>query len=115
VKIFPIIFILFLIQSEIGFAQQISISDADGKPISNAVVALQSLSNVKPVFSISNPSGEVDFEHLELPALMNISHVSFESYSDTLFPEQNKLDITLTYKDTRLNEVVVTSQYAQRY
>ena len=113
-KIFPIIFILFLIQSEIGFAQQISISDADGKPISNAVVALQSLSNVKPVFSISNPSGEVDFEHLELPALMNISHVSFESYSDTLFPEQNKLDITLTYKDTRLNEVVVTSQYLPR-
>jgi outer membrane receptor for ferrienterochelin and colicins len=114
VKSIQLIYILFLCFSSAGLAQQITVKDAKGHPLPNAVVALQSLSTNKLVFNVTDASGQVNLENTDMPATISVSHVSFETYSDTLRKEQNSLTLNLISKDVRLDEVIVTSQYLPR-
>lgn len=96
------------------FAQEIKILSPSAKPVTQAVLIIKPLDGSKESIFLSNNSGLVEVgAHLKKVQIV-ISHVSYLTYVDTLETLSNDLTITLTEKDVKLNEVVVSSEYTAR-
>lgn len=99
-------FMSFLASAQV----HVTITNADkGEPLQGATVAVQSLATGYGTIGVSNQNGLVVFDQA-LPVMIRVSHVGYETYTDTLFRDSH-LAVALTSSHLQLNDVVVTGQF----
>src|SRR6187549_433608 len=94
--------------------QIITILNAAGTPVNQAIVVMKNLETKQETITITNASGTVPFEAGIKKVQLFISHVSFENHVDTLDLQSGDIEIRLVDKKVNLGEVVVTSEYVPR-
>ncbi len=107
-----ILFILLLPNLSIG--QTIRVSDAEGKPVNQAVIYLNSLDGDDRQILITEASGKAFATPVLKKVQIVITHLTFENHVDTIDLLDRDIQISLTGRKVGLDEVVVTSEYAPR-
>ncbi len=97
-----------------AYSRNIVVIDDVGKSIQQAVVAIQGLGSSKVEFAITDTKGKVNIAYPDTPVFIRITHVSYQTYVDTLYQPNETIEIILESMDVRLNEVVITSEYLPR-
>ena len=113
-KIFKAFLFLLAAFPAVLQAQQIKVVAESGIPVSQAVVMIKALASGSESAYITDNKGVVTANPVSDKFLIVVQHLSFNTYSDTLNALPVSLLVTLTPKDVKLNEVVVTSEYTAR-
>jgi len=109
-----VLIMLCVLTISTGFSQVISIYSIDDKlPIAFANVQISGVSEMKTKNLISNSNGEITLNATfnQYPYIIRIQTLGFESFLDTIHQFSNKT-FYLTPSQIKLNEFVVTAQYA---
>ncbi|OEK02157.1 hypothetical protein BFP97_11760 [Roseivirga sp. 4D4] len=105
--------LIFIISTLLGaqaLAQGLLFRDIETqKPVSGAVVKLQSLNGNQSAVEVTNAQGAV-VANLPFPILIQTSHLAYEVYRDTLYAEGVRA-FALVPKAKELDQVVVTGQF----
>ncbi|MDQ3049765.1 MAG: TonB-dependent receptor [Bacteroidota bacterium] len=92
----------------------ITVLDSKGKPLNQAVVFITTLEKDRNQVIITTPEGTAKYEPVLGKIQLFISHLSFENHLDTINSLSGDIQINLVAKNVKLEEVVVTSEYAPR-